>query len=73
MYNLTTIEPDDETLATLIDAVDSAVTSLQNAISGPGTGDIRIYSIDIDIGHCIMSIWLYAVTSCVSYILQYND
>ena len=41
MYNLTTIEPDDETLATLIDAVDSAVTSLQNAISGPGTGDIR--------------------------------
>ena len=66
MYNLTTIEPDDETLATLIDAVDSAVTSLQNAISGPGTGDTRYRPL-------FMSIWLYAVKSFVSYILQYND
>ena len=30
-FNLTTIEPDDETINTLIEAVDSAVTSLQSA------------------------------------------
>ena len=33
-YNLTTIEPDDETINTLIEAVDTAVTELQNAIGG---------------------------------------
>ena len=33
-FNLTTIEPDDETIDTLIDAVDTAVTSLQNAAGG---------------------------------------
>ena len=33
-FNLTTIEPDDETINTLIDAVDTAVTSLQNAAGG---------------------------------------
>ena len=34
LYNLTTIEPDDETINTLIEAVDTAVTELQNAIGG---------------------------------------
>ena len=33
-FNLTTIEPDDETINSLIDAVDTAVTSLQNAAGG---------------------------------------
>ena len=33
-FNLTTIEPDDETIDSLIDAVDTAVTSLQNAAGG---------------------------------------
>ena len=37
LYNLTTIEPDEETINTLIDAVDTAVTSLQNAIGGTST------------------------------------
>ena len=37
LYNLTTIEPDEETINTLIDAVDTAVTSLQNAIGGSST------------------------------------
>ena len=33
-FNLTTIEPDDETIDSLINAVDTAVTSLQNAAGG---------------------------------------
>ena len=39
VYNLTTIEPDEETITTLIDAVDSAVTSLQAAAGGSTTTD----------------------------------
>ena len=42
-YNLTTIEPDDETIDSLIDAVDTAVTSLQNAI---GTTESTDYNYD---------------------------
>ena len=36
---MTTIEPDEETINTLIDAVDTAVTSLQNAVGGTTTPD----------------------------------
>ena len=39
VYNLTTIEPDEETITTLIDAVDTAVDSLQAAIGGSTTTD----------------------------------
>ena len=48
LYNLTTIEPDDETINTLIDAVDTAVTSLQNAIGGATTTDSSAFDFNYD-------------------------
>ena len=51
LYNLTTIEPDDETINTLIEAVDSAVTELENAIGGDTDGSTNYEYYDYPSGN----------------------
>ena len=58
-FNLTTIEPDNETIDTLIDAVDTAVTSLQNAAGGttdssfPSFENFDYSSWEVRLAHCL--------------------